>query len=42
MKKLLDSDWLGTVQLLSNSVQNCVIPCNYNYKKYNLIGPETL
>ena len=26
-----------------NSVQKCIIPCNYNYKKTrNLIGPETL
>ena len=42
MKKLLDSDWLRAVQLLRNSVQICVILCNYNYKKaFSLIGLET-
>ena len=34
MKKLLDSDWQRTVQVL-------FILCNYNYKKYSLIGPES-
>ena len=34
MKKLLDSDWQKTVQVL-------FILCNYNYKKYSLIGLET-
>ena len=26
---------------MRNSVQKFLTPCNYNYKKYNLIGPET-
>ena len=42
MKKILNSYWLKATQLLCNSVQKCVIPCNYNYKKYNLIALETL
>ena len=32
MKKLLDSDRSRSVQLLSNSMQKCVIPCNFNLK----------
>ena len=42
MKKFLDSDWLRAVQLLCNFVQKSLIPCNYNCKKYQLIGPQTL
>ena len=34
MKKLLDYDWSRAVQLLCNSVQKCVISCNYNLKAY--------
>ena len=42
-EKLLDSDWLRPVQLLCNSVQKCVVSCNYiNNKKYNVISPQTL
>ena len=28
--------WLRAVQLLCNSVQKCVISCNYNYRKRNI------
>ena len=40
MKKLLDCDWLSSA--IRNSVQKCLIPFNYSYKKHNLIGTETL
>ena len=32
MKKFLDYDWSRAMQLLCNSVQECVISCNYNVK----------
>ena len=42
MKSILDSDWLTAVQLLYNSVQTCVIPCNYNYKKIQSDWPRNI
>ena len=42
MKKLFDSDWLRAMQLLCNSVQKCVIPCNCNCKKIQSDWPRNI
>ena len=42
MKKLLDYDWSRAVHLLCNSVQNCVISCNYNLKANKSIKMQVL